>query len=355
MKNFLFKSRGSKIGAQPGTMVLVGERKLAKVKIEVLTYSPDTCECRQYESVWPELTIPPKPYITWVKVIGLHDSAIIEAVGRQFNIHPLTQEDILNTDQRPKAEVFDDYIFMVLKTISPYCKEEDLNIEQVSFLIGSNWAITFLERDNPLFLPVQERLTKGKGKIRKGGPDYLAYSQIDAIIDNYFLVLEYLAGKLENLEYEVITAPQKHTLPNVHRMKRQLLYLRKAVWPLREEINLIIRDENDLIDDTTIPYLRDLYDHTIQVIDTAESFRDMVSGLLDVYMSSISNRMSEVMKTLTIISTIFIPLTFLAGVYGMNFDNMPELHTRYGYFFVWGIFILVTSIMILFFHRKKWL
>ncbi len=354
MKSSLFKPRSAKIGAQPGSMILVGERKLEKAGIEIITYAQDSCDCRRYESELPVLELPPSPYMTWVNINGLHETKIIEEIGRQFNIHPLTLEDILNTDQRPKAEVFEKYIFMVVKTISPYSKDEPLNIEQVSFLVGENWVVTFQERDSNLFIPVKDRLEKGKGKIRKMGSDYLAYSLLDAIVDNYFLVLEYLAGHIEELEYEVITSPRKHTLPNIHKIKRQLLYMRKSVWPLREELNIVIRDENELVSPGTIPYLRDLYDHTIQVIDTTESFRDMVSGLLDIYLSSLSNKLNEVMKTLTIIATIFIPLTFLCGVYGMNFKYMPELETRYGYFVLWGIFISIALGMVMFFRRKKW-
>jgi magnesium transporter len=264
-------------------------------------------------------------------------------------------EDILHTDQRPKMEDFEDYIFIVTKMLFFDQEKRELKAEQLSLILGENYVVTFQERVGDVFEPIRERIRKGKGRVRKMQSDYLAYALIDAVVDHYFIVLEKIGETVESLEEELVTNPTPETLQAIHHLKRELIFLRKSVWPLRELISGLERGEASLIQEKTTVFLRDVYDHTIQVIDTVESLRDMVSGMLDVYLSSVSNRMNEVMKVLTIIATIFIPMTFIAGIYGMNFENMPELKWPWGYPLVWCVILAIGIVMLGYFKKKKWL
>lgn len=278
---------------------------------------------------------------------------IIEKIGKQFDIHPLVLEDILHTNQRPKIEDFGNYMYIVLKMI--YSNENnEINSEQISLIMGENFVISFQEIEGDTFEPVRKRIRSEKSRIRKMGPDYLTYALIDSIVDNYFIILEKIEDKLDLIEDEVVSSPTPDVLRNIHSLKWEMTYLRKSVWPLREVINSMTRTESNLIQESTRIYLRDLYDHTIQVIDTVETFRDILSGMLDVYLSSINNKMSEVMKFLTIIATIFIPLTFIAGVYGMNFEYMPELEWKWGYHLILSLMFLTVLTMVVYFKKKKW-
>ena len=294
------------------------------------------------------------PGVTWIDIDGVHQSDILASVGKHANLHPLVMEDIHNTYQRPKVEDYEDYLYIVLKMISWNEETKEVQAEQMSLILGKNYVISFKEDPGDIFDPVRLRLREGKGRIRKMGADYLAYALLDQVVDNYFLLLENLGEQIEDLEEELITNPDASTLQTIHHLKRELIYLRKSVWPLREAISSLERGESPLFQPETLVYLRDVYDHTIQVIDTIETFRDMVSGMLDIYLSSVSNRMNEVMKVLTIIATIFIPLTFIAGVYGMNFVNMPELQWRWGYFLIWGIMVAVAVGMVIYFKKRGW-
>ena len=293
--------------------------------------------------------------MTWINIDGIHDAALVERLGSYFGLHPLILEDIMNTSQRPKMEDLGDAIYVVLKMIEYGADGPDVATEQMSVVFGKNFVLTFQERPGDTFDPVRERIRKGKGRIRKMGPDYLAYALIDSVVDDYFIVLERMGEQIEQLEDELISDPKKATLNEIHQLKRQMILLRKSVWPLRELISRLERAESPIIQKTTGIFLRDVYDHAIQIIDNIETFRDMLSGMLDMYLSSVSNRMNEVMKFLTIIGTIFIPLTFLAGVYGMNFKFMPELEWRWGYYLIWGIMIAAGVSLILYFRKKKWL
>ena len=291
--------------------------------------------------------------VTWINVDGLQEVDIIKKVGEEFNLHSLVLEDIANTGQRPKIEDFSDYVFTVLKMIQ-YTQEE-IRTEQVSLLFGIDWVLSFQESSGDTFDAVRNRLRASESRIRKRGPDFLVYSLIDSIIDNYFVVLEKIGERIEEIEDELIYNPVPETLQKLHDLKREMILLRKSVWPLREVISRLERWESKLIKKSTDIFLRDIYDHTIQVIDAIESFRDMLSGMLDIYLSSISNRMNEVMKVLTIIATIFIPLTLVAGVYGMNFRFMPELGWDWGYPFVLLFMLGIGIIMLFYFRNKKWL
>ena len=349
------KKREKKIGLPPGTPVFVGEQKVEKVKISYIDYDEGKVEEKEVEDIVECFPFKETPTVTWINIDGVHEVDVIEKIGKHFEIHPLVLEDIVNTTQRPKLEDFGQYIFIILKMLYYDEKDKDTKVEQVSLILGENFVISFQEREGDIFEPIRERIREGKGRIRRMGADYLAYALLDAVVDSYYLILEKLGEQLEDLEDRVVSNPQPDTSQEIHKLKREMIFLRRSVWPLREVINSLERGESPLIKKACRVFLRDVYDHTIQVIDTVETFRDMVSGMHDTYLSSISNKMNEVMKVLTIIATIFIPLTFIAGIYGMNFEFMPELKWRFAYFIVWGIIVLVAVIMVVFFKRKRWL
>lgn len=349
------KKRSTKTGLPPGALIHIGEKKTELAKIKILDYDEnqfDEIEAKTIEECFP---FKEKPTITWINIDGLHQVDIIEKIGKNFDFHPLLLEDILNTEQRPKIEVFENYIYIVLKMLYYNDNIKKINSEQVSIIFGQNYVISFQEREGDVFNPIRDRIRTGKGRIRKMGADYLAYTLMDAIVDNYFTILEKIGEDIEDVEESMITNPTPETLHAIHLLKRKMISLRKSVWPLREVVSALERSESSLIRDPTRIYLKDVYDHTIQVIDTVETFRDMLSGMLDVYLSSISNKMNEIMKVLTIIATIFIPLTFIAGVYGMNFENMPELKWDWGYRVVWFVMLLIGISMLAYFRKKKWL
>ncbi len=349
------RRRAKKVGLAPGTLVHVGAKRTESVKIGIIDYDETDLVERVAKKVEDCFPFKEKPTVTWLNIDGVHDVEIIEKIGKHFELHPLIMEDIVNTEQRPKLEDMDHYIFCVLKMLS---YDETVNIiktEQISLVLGGNFAILFQEREGDVFDPVRERIRNAKGRFRRSGSDYLAYALIDSVVDSYFHVLEKIGDKIETLEDELVSDPRPDTLQTIHELKREMIFLRKSVWPLREVISGLERGGSELIHEATIPFFRDVYDHTIQVIDTIESYRDMVSGMLDTYLSSISNRMNEVMKVLTIMATIFIPLTFIAGIYGMNFEYMPELKWPWGYFGVWFVMVLVALAMFAYFRKKRWL
>jgi len=349
------KKMSKKAGMSPGTLVHIGEKKAEQVKIQVFDYDEGYFEERELDTIEECFPYRLKPTVTWINIDGIHEVDTIEKIGKAFDLHPLIMEDILNTQQRPKLDEFEDYLFITLRMLIYDDTEKNLKTEQVSLVLGQNYLISFQEMEGDVFDPVRERIRKGKGRIRKMGHDYLAYALIDAIVDNYFVVLEKIGEDIESLEEEVVSDPGTETVQKIHQLKRELIFLRKAVWPLREVIGVLDRGESKLFQEKTAVFLRDVYDHTIQVIDTIETFRDMVSGMLDIYLSSVSNRMNEVMKVLTIIATIFIPLTFIAGIYGMNFKFMPELESKWGYPLVLAVMLGLGVIMLWLFRRKKWL
>ena len=356
MKNFL-KRRSKKQGLPPGTMVHVGDKKSEKVKITLLDYDDnghvtekkidDVNICKEFRD---------QTSMTWIDLEGLNDLDALSALGKQFDLHPLVMEDIVNTDQRPKMEDFGEYVYVVLKMFHLNESTNEITPEQVSIVFGSHFVLTFQEGiEGDCFDNIRERIRSGKGKLVKMSSDYLVYSLIDSIIDTYFTILEKFGDKIESLEIELINNPNKETLTTIYELKREIIFLRKSVWPLREVVGRMERGETELISETTHVYLRDIYDHTINTLDTIETYRDMLSGMLDIYLSSISNRLNEVMKVLTIITTIFIPLSFIAGVYGMNFKDMPELDMHYGYPAVIAIMLVIAIIMVIMFKKKKWI
>jgi magnesium transporter len=342
-----------KPGSSPGTIVYTGKRRVQS-QIDLLDYNEATIQEKKLKKIEESVPFKERPTVTWLNVTGLNDISIIEKAGKHFGLHPLVLEDIASVNQRTKYEEFDDYLFVVLKMASYNKTSGEVDIEQVSLIVGDNFVITFQEREGDVFEPVRERLRGSRGKIRKKGGDYLAYALMDAVVDNYFTIFEGLGETIEELDTELIENPNPKTLKKVYRLKRELGTLRKSIWPLREVLNSMQKSDSQIIKESTNIYLRDVYDHTIQVMDTIETMRDTVSGMLDIYLSSISNRMNEVMKVLTIIATIFIPLTFIAGIYGMNFDVMPELHVEWAYYAVWGIMLLLGLVMVAYFRKKGW-
>ena len=355
-KSRIYRVRKKQAGLPPGSLVHTGTKKIEKVLIDITEYNEEKFAEKTIESVEELFQQKDSNLTTWINICGLHDISLLEKIGDHFNIHPLVLEDILNTEQRPKLDDYESQLYCVLKSIEFDEAAGEITSEQVSLILDKNLLITFQERIPDCFEPVRDRLRKGKGRIRKCSADYLSYALMDLVVDNYFSVLENIGDSIQYLEDELVTNPKTENLNTIYKLRRELLFLRKSVLPLREVLNTMLRDEFDLITSDTNIFIRDVYDHVVQVMDTVETYREMISGMLDTYLSSVSNRMNEVMKVLTIIATIFIPLTFIAGVYGMNFDNFPELH--WYWFYPWGFWstiIVLGFVMFLFFKRKKWL
>lgn len=343
-----------KVGAAPGTLIHTGEQKIEQVRLTALTYNSENCTEHPVKNIEEALALCEGSDFAWIDVAGLHDTDLIARLGDYFAIHPLTQEDILSTAQRPKWENFGDYLYVVLRSLAHSPEEGNIKSEQVSLVLTPKVLVSFQESTPDLFGAVRARLQKGQGRLRKSGCDYLAYTLIDAVVDNYFVILERIGLEIDDIEEATLEQPDPKALQRMHDLKRQVITMRKQVWPLREVIAGLAREGSTLITPTTMLFLRDVGDHTIQIIDTIETYRDLLSGLLDLYLSMVSNKLNEIMKVLTIVSTLFIPLTFLTGVYGMNFNHMPELSWKYGYGLIWLAMIVVVLAMILFIKKKKW-
>ncbi len=349
------KRVSKKVGMSPGTLMHVGEPKDESVIVSLIYYDESRCEEVAVATGDQALISRERTGVSWINIDGTHDLTIVERIGAHYGLHPLILEDIVTTGQRPKFEDFGEYIFITLVALEGTGSGGEVISDQISMVFGANYLLSFQARPGDCWGPVRERLRQGKGRLRKTGADYLAYSLMDAVVDNYFVTLERIGEQIEQLQDQVLTDPTPEVLAEIHSVKGDLLYLRKSVWPLRDVISSMQRTESSLISDLTTTYLRDIHDHTVQVMDTIETLRDIVSGLLDIYLSSVSNRLNAVMKVLTIIATIFIPLTFIAGVYGMNFDVMPELRWRWGYPAIMGIMFALGVTMLAWFRKKDWL
>lgn len=349
----LIQKRSRKSGLSPGTLVHIGETRTEVVTMTLFNYAGARCE-EQVVKDAKELRLPADETVTWVDVGGVHKIDILEAFGKQFNLHPLLLEDIANTDQRPKLDDYETYFFLVMKMLTT-SDRGDILVEQVSFVLGRNYVLSFQENGTDVFHPVRDRLRSGKGRLRQSGSDYLLHALIDAVVDRYFAVLEMLGERIELLQERVIADPKPDTLKDIHALKQQLLFVRRAVWPLREAINNLSRSDCPLLHEPTKVFFRDVYDHVVQIVDTIETLREMVSASLDIYLSSVSYRLNAVMRVLTVITTIFMPLTFIAGIYGMNFEYMPELKWPWGYAMALGLMGVVAIAMLIGFRRKKWL
>ncbi len=351
----LSKKRSKKAGLPSGTLVYTGEKKDEKISIHVVDYDEANFIETELTSVDACIPYKNKPTVTWINVDGVHNVSMLEKIGECFGLHRLVMEDIMNTDQRPKMEDYGDYLYLVLKMLMSG-KNGDIVTEQISIILGPNFVLSFQEGiEGDVFNLIRDHLRTGKGRIRKMKADYLAYALIDAVVDNYFVILEKFGDKIETLETELIEQPTQKTVQKIYQLKREMIFLHNAIWPLREVVSSLGKHESSLITEATAPYLRDVYDHVIHIIDSVDIYREMLSSMLDMYLSSVSNRLNEVMKVLTVISLIFMPITFIAGVYGMNFKYMPELEWRNGYFLALFAMFGIGLSMFLYFKRKKWL
>ncbi|MCF7810433.1 magnesium/cobalt transporter CorA [bacterium] len=346
-----------KRGLPPGSLIYIGKERLEKVKITMtlIDYDSDNMEEKEIKDLGECIPYIDKPTTTWINIYGIHDTAVIEKAGEVFGIHPLVLEDILNTSQRPKTEDFEDYIYTIIKMIDTDLETDEIKTEQVSIVTLKNIVITFQERHGDVFNPVRKRIKDRKPRIRRQGSDYLTYALLDAIVDGYFLTFERLNDRIEDLETLLLEKPTKFILDEIYQLKRIIINLRKAIVPSRDTINNLVHEEFSLVSSETTPFLRDVYDHIVQIIETTDHIRDILNGMIDAYNSIMGNKMNEVMKVLTIIATLFIPLTFIAGIYGMNFTYMPELAWKWGYFAVLGIMAIATLLMLVYFKKKEWI
>ena len=351
-----FVPRTAQKGSIPGTVEYIGKPRVEDVKIDVLEYDESqTAELHRLSSIKELEGYLVHPGIKWIQITGVHNPEILNDIGNLFGINSLDLEDIANTTQRPRIEERENYIFLIFKILQIIPDTRDVNIEQVAMILGSNYVISFHETTAKPFESLCNRIITSKGRVRKMKCDYLLFTIIDLIVDHYFTVMEEIGESIEEIEEELITSPGQACQEAIYKIKRRLGYVKKTIWPVREILNQIHRSDHELINDETRMYFRNNYDHTIQIIETIESLRDLTSGMMDLYLSTVSYKMNEVMKVLTIFSTIFIPLSFFAGVYGMNFKNIPELEVEYGYIIFWGIMIVITAMMLIYFRRKKWL
>lgn len=354
MRN-IFSQSAKRVGLPPGSAIYTGEKKDTQVKLSLFSYSKDTFE-EKAEAEFSDLEkIGNDETSHWVNFDGVSDVEKVQKIGELFDLHPLTVEDILHTEQRPKLEENPNYLYVIFHMLHFDETTDHVDKEQVSLVLVNNTVLTLQEKEGDTFEPVRNRLRTSSGRIRKSGPDYLLYALMDTIVDHYFVVLEKIGDRLEDIEEEILLNPSKESFNLLYALRREMIQVRRSVWPLRELVNKLEREELTYIKKDTRIFLRDLYDHTIQVIETIENYRDLLSSMGDLYQSIISNKMNGVMKVLTIISTVFIPLTFVAGVYGMNFEHIPEFKWHYGYAYFWALIvgILVTTLMI--FRRNRWL
>ena len=345
-----------KPGLPPGTVVHTGPKKEERARVSYIDY--DAQHATEREDV-ADLAVlwglRDSPSVSWVNVDGLHDTALIERIGERFGIHPLVLEDIVSTGQRPKLEEHEEYLYVVVPMLSIDASTGTVHEEQVSVVLGPTWVLTFQERSGDVFDPVRERIRGPAGRLKSRGADYLAYALVDAVVDHYFTVLEAIGDAAERMELEVIEEPTGETMNRLHALKREMLMVRRAVWPVRDMLNGLMRTESRLVTEGTKVFLRDVYDHAVRIIDTVEVLRDVTSGMIDLYLSNVSHRTNEVMKTLTVVASIFIPLTFIVGLYGMNFDYMPELDIPWAYPALVGLMVVLAAAMVWHFRRRGWL
>jgi len=339
----------------PGSVVHVGKQFTDNVSISAVFYNAETIEQKEIWDITQVDDLLKRDGITWINVVGIHNTQVIEAIGKQFNLHPLVTEDIANTQQRPKFEEFDDYIFFTLKNLEYTKSQNEVNYEQISIVLSKNYVISFQEKKSDLFRVIKERILSGISRARTRGADFLVYLLIDSTVDSYYDVTENIEDNIESVEDEVLTVVTNDSLVEIQKVKRDLVLLLKSVFPLREAINKLQRSENKLISEPTHIFFNSIYDHAVHIIESVESQRDILSGLMDIYLTNISNRMNSVMKVLTVIATIFMPVSFFAAVYGMNFKNIPEIEWPYGYVYFWAVCLISIALMLLYFKKKKWL
>ncbi|MBS1172977.1 MAG: magnesium Mg(2+) and cobalt Co(2+) transport protein CorA [Proteobacteria bacterium] len=358
MKRFAAKRRPAptrKTGLPPGSLVHVGEVKTARPEITLMEFDAGDVLERRFTSIAESRQHQPSKATVWLNVYGLHEPEVMAEIGRRFDLHPLVLEDILNTNQRPKIDDYDDYLYLVTHFFDYDAQAMRVSSDQVSMVVGRNFVLTFQERPTGCFDPVRERLRGNKGQIRKLGADYLAYSLLDAVVDRYFVVLDQLSDGVERLEDELLERVTPDVMHAIHHFKRESLTLRRAVWPLREVLNTLQRGEASFFQPETLIYLRDVYDHTVHIIESLDAMRDLMAGMLDMYLSSVSNRLNQEVRVLTVITTLFMPATLISGIFGMNFRVMPWLEAPDGYLFALGLMALVALAMAMIFWRRRWM
>lgn len=347
------RRHSAKAGMPPGTLVLVGDEREEPVTIELIDYSEDSAAESEIIDVNHLKESLNTTTVSWVNIHGIHNTDAIAAIGQVYGIHNLVLEDILNTDHRPKVEPFEDYVFFTMKMMW-YNEDDELDNEQISIVFGKPYVLCFQERKGDIFDPIRERIRTNSGLIRKKGTDYLVYRLIDTVVDNYFIIIERIEERVEDLEELIMSDSEEDPTRHLQHLKREIITLKRALLPLREAVSGLEKGVSDLVHVDNEKYFRDIYDHLIQIADNLETNREVLSGLMDMQMANMSNRMNQVMKVLTVIASLFIPLTFLAGIYGMNFDNMPELHWKYSYYVVWALMVAIFIAMLIYFRRKKW-
>ena len=354
MARFL-KNREASLGKAPGELVFIGEQKIEESSIRLVEYNEEQLDEKIITDIQDVAAYKDESTTSWVNVFGVHDMDLIRSIGQHFELHGLVLEDISNTGQRPKMEDYDEYCYFTLKMIRYDGEDEKIYSDQISLVLGKSFLITFQEHPTDFFLPLRERLRKNKGRIRKAGTDYLAYTLLDAIVDNYIVVIERLGGQIEDIETEILDNPSQEVLVKINNYKREINYLRKSIRPAKEFMQQLSRIDSNLFREQTMVFLKDLHDLACQSVEVIDSYREMLSDHLNIYNTGVNNRLNEIMKILTVFSVIFIPLTFIAGIYGTNFSYIPELQYRYGYFILWGVMLVLALGMILFFKSKKWL
>ncbi len=354
MARFLKKREASK-GLAPGSLVFVGDKKVENIRIRVIDYDKDALNEEELKDISKSAKFENTDTVTWINVDGLHDLELMKEIGKIFSIHPLLLEDILNTGQRPKIEEFDNCLFMVLKMLRYDREKQMILAEQLSMVVGKTYLLTFQEKPGDVFEPVRDRIRKQKGRIRITGVDYLSYALLDIIVDNYIHIIEMLGEQIEELEEDVISHPNSILMEKINNFKREMVFLRKSIRPVKEAVVKLSKLDSEFIDDKTIPFIKDLEDHIIQAVESIDTYGDMLSDQLDIYNTGVNNRINDIMRVLTIFAAIFIPLTFIAGIYGTNFEYLPELHFKYSYYIFWGVMITLAVSMIIFFRKKGWL
>ncbi len=353
MARFL-KNREESDGKSPGSLIFIGDQKVDSVKIRLIDYDSASLTEKEIKDIHAAAHFKTTPTVTWININGLHNIETIQNIGKIFELHPLVMEDLLNTGQRPKLEEFEDYIFIVLKMVRFDNETDTILNEQLSIIIGKNYLLTFQEQPREIFKPVRERIKKQTSRLRKTGTDYLAYALIDTVVDNYIFTIEILGEKIEGLEDEILNNPDSDVMEKINSFKREFNYMRKSIRPAKDAIHRISRLDNELIQEQTLPFLKDLEDITSQATEAIDTYRDLLTDQLNIYNSVIANKMNDIMKVLTIFAAIFIPLTFIAGIYGTNFEYLPELKYKYSYFIFWAVMISVAAALIVYFKRKKW-
>ncbi len=349
------RRRSGKSGLPPGSLVSVGDRSIARASIGLFVYNADEVRELALADLSQMQAVDPARHSIWLDIDGLGDDTVINKVGERFGLHPLLLEDVLNTDHRPKVEEYSDTLFVVAKMLSLDEETGGIQSEQISLVLGTGFVITFQERPGDVLDPIRERLRNNTGRVRRMSPAYLMYSLLDVLVDNYFLIVEDVGRRIEELERKIGVKPGGEDLHSMQEIRSLLITVNRYTTPTREMAGRMNTLQNELIDKPTRRYINDLQDHTVYIADSINTFRDLLASLENTYHAGVNLRMGQVIKLLTIISTIFIPLTFVVGVYGMNFDNMPELRWKYGYFLVLGAMAAVAAIMLLWFRRRKWL